>query len=328
MNTYILFIVVAFIVNKYLIFLCIQKIEILFHYGYILPYNILEANLTLTNMNTGNSRVATVSPREAPTPTVVPVATYKIGDDPRLQVLDIERSELEPVHTMFEELQGFKADKESCYLSMPDPSRASTSSSALCCLSPPKIEKGKFINTSCDFRAQQKKERAIPLLHYTCSLLERHFKLHSFEIDRTKVTVNKETPLVEAHRYACHKDCDVPRCPFAWHQDDKGGVDYNTYTVIYYLQKSEHIDGNGFKGGDFSCAFPKDVTYDTRDSDVVTKTEDTIREDGETLEVYHITTKTGRVVLLRGDVWHTPGLVQNSSHGCRDSLVIQIKRHD
>ena len=283
-------------------------------------------NLTLTNMDADKFFDVNVSQRKAPIQAVVPVATFKIGHDQQVQVLDIERSELEPVDTMFEELQGFKADKESCYPSMPDPSRASISSSALCCLSPPKIEKGKFINTSCDFRPEQKKKSAIPLLDYTCSLLQRHFKLHRFEIDRTKVTVNKETPLIEAHRYASHKDCPVPMCPFAWHKDDKGGVDYNTYTVIYYLQKSEDIDGNGFKGGDFSCAFPKDVTYDTRDSDVVTKTEDTIREDGETLEVYHITTKTGRVVLLRGDVWHTPGRIDELSHGCRDSVVVQIKR--
>jgi hypothetical protein len=59
---------------------------------------------------------------------------------------------------------------------------------------------------------------------------------------------------------------------------------------------------------DFPCAFPKDVTCDMRDSDVVTKTE--------------------CIVLLCGDVRHTSGRIENSSQGHRDSLVSQNKRHD
>ena len=83
-----------------------------------------------------------------------------------------------------------------------------------------------------------------------------------------------------------------------------------------------------FLGGNFSCAFqPNEVIITQNVPEVISQTEgETISEDGKTLEVYHIKTQSNRVILMRGDLWHVPGKIQNSCHGCRDSVVVQVPR--
>lgn len=259
-------------------------------------------------------------------------ASFRMGRTPLIVVLDLDCEQLEPVHAMFHLLQGSTADDMGCPDSMPTPRNVTHGHikrfwSRLCRKSSgSKSTKGQFVSIPCRYDLEQKSV-AIALLEYTCGLLQTYFQV-SPTLDQDQLRVNGEEPLIEAHRYAAHMGCLPPSSPFTWHQDDDGGVSYNTYTVIYYLHKSTGEGEGRFRGGDFSCAFPSGVTLTCTEEDVVTKTKDTITESGEKFEVYHIKTKTGRVVVMRGDVWHIPGLIQEHCHGCRDSVVVQVKRDD
>ena len=63
-----------------------------------------------------------------------------------------------------------------------------------------------------------------------------------------EIRVNGRIPLIEAHRYTSLPPPSEQ--VFGWHRDDHAEVNFNTYTLIYYLHKS-----STFQGGDFKCAF-------------------------------------------------------------------------
>ena len=79
---------------------------------------------------------------------------------------------------------------------------------------------------------------------------------------------------------------------FDWHNDDYGVVNYNVYTIIYYIRKD-----NTIKGGNLEYIF----------------------ENKNYIEQI----ENGRILCFDGNLKHRPEIC--SGIGCRDSIVVFIK---
>lgn len=247
--------------------------------------------------------------------------TLRGESQPCLVVLDLPDVDLASAHQMFQQLQHADATPDGCEPALPNPELVSRRYG---CFGPRRVrsEKGRTMIKSCRFNPEQRLV-ASQILDTSIQLLQTYLeaRLEKTGVDNN-IKVNGKEPLIESHRYTSHERCQIPSRPFAWHQDDFGGVDFNTYTILYYLHKSET-----FLGGNFSCAFrPGEVELVTSDGAGITLSDDTITEGGEQFQVYHITTQSRRVVLMRGDLWHIPAPFQDACHGCRDSVVVQVAR--
>ena len=86
---------------------------------------------------------------------------------------------------------------------------------------------------------------------------------------------------------------------FSWHYDDYNVAPFKLYTLIFYLRKDTSV-----KGGN--------LLYDLEESE-----EKNIR----TFEV-----SEGKVAIFPGDIYHSPE--PSKGFGCRDSIVIFVKRLD
>lgn len=255
------------------------------------------------------------------------VAQILVGGVKHLCILDPKKEDMNPAYDIFKNIHKIEAGEDGCRESMPTPSGAV-----------PEIVSGKFFNTSFNFYdiSSDRNSEVMPILEYTCSLFNKYLDIDcEVKSDAVNgITVNGEKPMVEAHRYAAHNACIPVKSPFAWHQDDGGALDFSTYTAIYYLYKTSDDPENKFLGGNFLCAFPEEGIYIVQtegDTDALKKTDEKILYDmpngtQKNLDEYQVTTKTGRVVLMRGDVVHVPGSIQKLCHGCRDSVVVQFKR--
>jgi hypothetical protein len=240
---------------------------------------------------------------------------------PCLVVVDLPDTELATAHQMFQQLQQVDATPEGCDPALP---KADLVSRRYGCFGPRQVrsEKGKTLIEACRFHPEERMV-ASRLLDTTIELLRTYLEadLEKTGVDN-KIKVNGKEPLIESHRYTSHEKCQLPSRPFAWHQDDFGAVDFNTYTLLYYLYK-----GKAFLGGNFSCAFrPSEVELVTTKDSGVTQSDNTITEGGEKFQVYNINTQSHRVILMRGDLWHIPAPFQDACHGCRDSVVVQLAR--
>lgn len=145
-----------------------------------------------------------------------------------------------------------------------------------------------------------------------------------------EIRVNGRIPLIEAHRYTSLPPPSEQ--VFGWHRDDHAAVNFNTYTLIYYLHKS-----STFQGGDFKCAFlPSEAEITQDEGTIITHHKIGWREKHFLLEnrakwgravQYNVKTKSNRIILLRGDVLHSPGPFFSKDEGCRDTVVIQMARN-
>lgn len=79
---------------------------------------------------------------------------------------------------------------------------------------------------------------------------------------------------------------------FDWHNDDYGVVNYNVYTIIYYIRKD-----NTIKGGNLEYIFEN--------------------------KNYIQQIENGRILCFDGNLKHRPEIC--SGIGCRDSIVVFIK---
>ena len=251
-------------------------------------------------------------------------ATFTKTSDtkPCLVVLDLPPDKLTSAHQMFQSLQKTTASTTGCNPEIPNPEVVSRRYG---CFGPKTVthERGRTKIQQCSFKPDEI-TLATNLIKDTTELLTSYLGATIHQSGPpTQIKVNGSEPLIESHRYAAHRNCPIPTRPFAWHQDDFGAIDYPTYTIIYYLHKDPD-----FQGGDFSCAFkPGEVTLSTRDTQSgVVKTDQTITEERISQQVYNVETRSGRVVILCGDLWHIPGKILNSCHGCRDSVVVQVPR--
>lgn len=84
---------------------------------------------------------------------------------------------------------------------------------------------------------------------------------------------------------------------FSWHYDDYNVAPFKLYTLIFYLRKDITV-----KGGN--------LLYDLEESK---------SSNSRVLEV-----SEGKVAIFSGDIYHTPE--PSSGFGCRDSIVIFVKR--
>ncbi len=249
-----------------------------------------------------------------------PSAIFTISGElnPCLAVVDLTDLQLKPAHEMFQLLHGVDASVEGCNPSLPNPEVVSR---RFGCFGKRTVtaERGKTQINTCNFTEGEIKT-ATALINNSVTLLQSYLDR---DVSITGgVNVNGEKPLIEAHRYTSHHECPLPKRPFAWHQDDFGAIDFPTYTIIYYLYKDDR-----FQGGNFNCAFPGDeIEIKAGELSGIQRSDKTIQEDGVTQQVYNIETRTGRVVILRGNLWHIPGEFLDTCHGCRDSVVVQIAR--
>ena len=88
---------------------------------------------------------------------------------------------------------------------------------------------------------------------------------------------------------------------FEWHLDD-GANKFDCHTIIYFLRKTpiNNVGGNFFwKSSDNSD------------------------------EINKIKVKDNIIVLMRGDVWHSPGWITTNEKQVieRESIVVQLKKH-
>lgn len=171
--------------------------------------------------------------------------------------------------------------------------------------------RGKFINEVCDIKRDSQRGLIWDTINSTADLFDSHGLIDASQ------PLNRENHLVECHRYVA--DDTRVSTPFALHEDDQGGVDFNTYTALYYLLRSEGIreEGGNFI---FRVINTGDKPSETAPIDDITHTK------GEGFTWYKIPVKTGRIVLIRGDVEHTPEGITPGSSGCRDSVVVQLER--
>lgn len=172
--------------------------------------------------------------------------------------------------------------------------------------------KGKFINELCDIKRDSQRGLVWDTINRTADLFQAYGL-----IDESQ-PLKRENHLVECHRYVA--DDTRVTSPFALHEDDQGGVDFNTYTAIYYLLRSEGIRE---EGGNFIFRV---INTEKKPSGTV-PLDDITHTKGDTgYTWYKIPVATGRIVLMRGDVEHTPESVSPGSSGCRDSVVVQLER--
>jgi hypothetical protein len=109
----------------------------------------------------------------------------------------------------------------------------------------------------------------------------------------TSITLDATQGIVEFWRYSCDGKKPV-KTPLALHQDDYGITKYKVYTVIFYIQKDDTIDGGN-------------LIY--------------IDDSKKRIE---IPTHTNKAIIMSGDTWHVP--TSCSGSGLRDAIVVQIKR--
>jgi len=256
---------------------------------------------------------------ESGDPDLVAMFTLCGENQPCLVVLDLPEEKLTKPHEMFELLQYSPATSLGCQSALPNPELLSRRDT----ISPSRVG-NTLIKSHHEFGGNQQSLQYVTdgLLNTSIELLSIYLnaKMSLTNQGDNVILVNDKEPLIESHRYTSHAKCLIPPCPFTWHQDDFGGVSFETYTLIYYLYKDY-----SFMGGDFKCAFPTGkVTLQSNDSEI--RPLGKHFEDNEELDVYHINTKSRRVILMRGDLWHIPSSVGEQCHGCRDSVVVQMAR--
>ena len=240
--------------------------------------------------------------------------------DPCLVVLDLQNSDLTHAREIFTELIHSTPDDSGCQTSLPNPTGRIRKKYG--CFGPRQFfpEKGKVAMAKCSDSSV-----AEDVIKSTCTLFTSQLGIREMTSRETgdHITVNDKEPFIEAHRYATHHECPVPKIPFTWHKDDNAAVDFPTLTAIFYLHKSA-----SFTGGNFQCAFPEGgVTFSNADgSDVSRIGEGQRYPETEDVTVYSIPTKSNRVILMRGDIWHIPTDIVVGCNGCRDSVVVQVAR--
>ena len=106
--------------------------------------------------------------------------------------------------------------------------------------------------------------------------------------------------LIENHIYKCNGE--KVETPFAWHQDDDGGIAGPVYTFLFYIRKDEGIEGGDLLTSRLSC---DPSTYKNK-------------------EIDRIKVHSGLGLLMSGDTWHCPE--DMVGEGERHLLVVQIKR--
>ena len=248
----------------------------------------------------------------------MPCVVVLDASDPRL---------LSSAHQIFSTLFGKSADEIGCTEDIPDPSPRLKRKYV--CFGPKREvrQPGTVQMEQCNRSVDDGQVEEI--IQDTTRLFEAYLTDQKIQITGSgHVTkVNGEIPFIEAHRYASHSECPVPRMPFTWHRDDYAATTFPTYTAIYYLYKSESSDVS-FLGGSLQCAFPEDtVDLDNgTGSDITIEVHQNLDRSGKMYNIYTIPAKTGRIILMRGDVLHTPTELLETCHGCRDSVVVQIAR--
>jgi len=86
---------------------------------------------------------------------------------------------------------------------------------------------------------------------------------------------------------------------FSWHYDDYNIAPFKLYTLIFYLRKDITV-----KGGN--------LQYDLEET------------NSENIRTFKVT--EGKVAIFPGDIYHSPQ--PSRGFGCRDSIVIFVKRLD
>ena len=254
--------------------------------------------------------------------------TLRGPNAPCLVVLDLEDSDLTHACEIFTELIHSSPDEEGCQASLP--SSTGRIKKKYGCFGPRQLlpEKGTVAMAECS--GGNVAEGVINnFIESTCTLFTSQLGIRDMTSSGTghHITVNDYEPFIEAHRYATHHECPVPKIPFTWHKDDHAVVNFPTLTAIFYLHKSES-GPTPFQGGNFECAFPEDsvILWKAPGSDVRLIEEGQRHPEKEDLSVYSIPTKSNRVILMRGDIWHIPTDLLVTCHGCRDSVVVQVAR--
>ncbi len=114
------------------------------------------------------------------------------------------------------------------------------------------------------------------LIQHTTKIIDQHY-----------FNINSSQYYIEFHKYSVN---GKTKAFFNFHKDDRGAVQYNTITCIYYLQKDETING-----GDLE--FKKEGT---------------------------ISIKSNMLVMFSGNLTHRPTTMNGI--GIRKSIVIQFER--
>lgn len=129
------------------------------------------------------------------------------------------------------------------------------------------------------------------LLEISCKLLNANGFYTIKNFDHT----GKLNMLIELHEYNKENNTPDYETPFAKHCDDYGAVDTKVNTIIYYIEKSEELEGGNIK-----------IFKDENNIDSTLKVE------------------SSKMLMMRGDVMHE--ITPLKGRGIRRSIVVQIER--
>lgn len=104
---------------------------------------------------------------------------------------------------------------------------------------------------------------------------------------------NIDNYLIEFHSYNASNYIEMP---FGIHKDDGAAVNFNVYTILYYIKKD-----NDIIGGDL-------IIYNEEETEII----DTIKIDDN------------MIIILKGDIPHNVSQIKGS--GLRQSILCQVER--